>query len=79
LTARLAGCAGFAVLPPRRQQVDITSQFITHVMNKKENSFAGRVGLMQAAAEDLRSILAIVEAEAKAMAQAQQAKDSQGA
>jgi hypothetical protein len=41
-------------------------------MNKKENSFADRVALMARAAEDLRSILAIVEAVAKAMAQAQE-------
>jgi hypothetical protein len=40
-------------------------------MNKKV-SFADRVALLVGAAEDLRAILAIVEAEAKAMAQAQQ-------
>ena len=40
-------------------------------MNKKV-SFADRVALMAGAAEDLRIILAIVEAEAKAMAEAQQ-------
>lgn len=39
-------------------------------MNKKV-SFADRVALMAAAAEDLRTILAIVEAEAKAMAEVQ--------
>lgn len=40
-------------------------------MNKKV-SFADRVALMAGAAEDLRTILAIVEAETKAMAEAQQ-------
>jgi len=40
-------------------------------MNKKV-SFADRVALLAGAAEDLRAILAIVEAEAKAMAEAQQ-------
>ena len=40
-------------------------------MNKKV-SFADRVDLLAGAAEDLRAILAIVEAEAKAMAEAQQ-------
>jgi hypothetical protein len=40
-------------------------------MNKKV-SFADRVALLACAAEDLRAILAIVEAEAKAMAEAQQ-------
>jgi hypothetical protein len=41
-------------------------------MNQKEqtSSFADRARLMQAAVEDLRAILAIVEAEAKAMAAA---------
>ena len=40
-------------------------------MNKKV-SFADRVASMKAAVEDLRTILAIVEAEAKAMAEAHQ-------
>jgi hypothetical protein len=40
-------------------------------MNKKV-SFADRVALIGRAASDLRAILAIVEAEAKAMAEAQQ-------
>jgi hypothetical protein len=40
-------------------------------MNKKV-SFADRVALLAGAAEDLRAILAIVEAEAKAMTEAQQ-------
>jgi hypothetical protein len=40
-------------------------------MNKKV-SFAERADLLTAAAADLRSILAIVEAEAKAMAEVQQ-------
>ena len=71
MTARLAGCAGVAVLPPRRQQVDITSQFITTYMNK-EIRFADRVALMGRAANDLRAILAIIESEALAMAEAQQ-------
>jgi hypothetical protein len=38
----------------------------------KKVSFADRVALLAGAAEDLRAILAIVEAEAKAMAEAQQ-------
>jgi aldehyde:ferredoxin oxidoreductase len=41
-------------------------------MNKKVNSFADRVGLMASSAEYLRNIAKIVEAEAKAMAEAQQ-------
>jgi hypothetical protein len=40
-------------------------------MNKKV-SFADRGDLLAGAAEDLRAILAIVDAEAKAMAEAQQ-------
>jgi hypothetical protein len=40
-------------------------------MNKKV-SFADRAAILAGAAEDLRAILAIVEAEAKAMAEAQQ-------
>jgi hypothetical protein len=71
LTARLAGCAGVAVLPPRRQQVDITSQFIITCMNTKV-TFADRVALMSRAANDLRAILAIIEGEAQAMAEAQE-------
>ena len=40
-------------------------------MNKKVTSFAERAGLMASAAEYLRNIAKIVEAEAKAMAEAQ--------
>ena len=40
-------------------------------MNKKV-SFADRVALMGRAANDLRAILAIIEGEAQAMAEAQQ-------
>ena len=58
------------MLPLRRQQVEFTSQFITTRMNTKV-TFADRVALMGCVAEDLRSILAIIEAEAKAMAEAQ--------
>ena len=43
-------------------------------MNQKEHTptFADRARLMQAAVEDLRSILDIIEAEAQAMAAAQE-------
>jgi hypothetical protein len=71
LTARFGGCAGFAVLPLKRQQVELPASSKHTFMNKKV-SFANRVALMSRAAEDLRSILAIIEGEAKAMAEAQQ-------
>ena len=41
-------------------------------MHKKEKIFADRAVLMGRVAEDLRAILAIIEAEAQAMAKAQE-------
>ena len=49
----------------------ITSKFKTTFMNQKV-SFADRVGLLGAAVADLRKVLEIIEAEAKAMAQVHQ-------
>jgi hypothetical protein len=60
------------MLPLKRQQVELPASSKLMFMNKKENSFADRAALMGRAAEDLRLILAIVEAEAKAMAEVQQ-------
>ena len=59
------------MLPLKRQQVELPASSKLTFMNKKV-TFADRVALMAGAAEDLRTILAIVEAEAKAMAEAQQ-------
>jgi hypothetical protein len=59
------------MLRQKPQQVEITSQFITTYMNKKV-SFADRVAFMGRAASDLRAILAIIEGEAQAMAEAEE-------
>ena len=70
MTARFAGCSWFDVLPRKRQQVDITSQFKTHVMNKKV-SLADRASRMAELAGDLSVLLAIIEVEAKSLAKEQ--------
>ena len=71
LTARLAGCRAGSHALAYARQVELPASSKHTFMNKKV-SFADRVGLMQAAVQDLRAILEIVQDEAQAVAEAQQ-------
>jgi hypothetical protein len=65
------------MLPLKREQVELPASSKLTFMNKKV-SFAERADLMKAAAADLRSILDIIEAEAKALAEAQERFTAKG-
>jgi len=67
----MAGCCAGSHAPARAGQVELPASSKLPFMNKKV-TFADRVGLMQAAVQNLRAALVIIEAEAKAMAEAQE-------